>query len=261
MLRVVDVGVAQISKRQKALDYYGLTLSESVPNDQDAYLVDRWHNCYAVADGVGSSSHADVAARSACMEYRFAVMDQQTESNDNLTEREQAAHTLSRLHIAVLGSLALTTFTGLTIDESDDAPVASYLHVGDSQLMLLRRHELINVTSQQVHDDGYRLFNYLGSRLDAQSGRIERPAIDVAAEPNTASMFQAEWGSLIAQDGDRFVLMTDGITGSSEYERMSNDALKRRLSTVADAQLCASEVLAESRKIDDSTVLVIDIGK
>jgi serine/threonine protein phosphatase PrpC len=261
MLRVVDVGVAQLTKRQKALDYYGLTIKEGTPNDQDEYLVDRWHNCYAVADGVGGSPHADMAARSACMEYRFTVMDQQSRADEPGLEKEKVQSILDRLHAAVLGTLAMTTFTGLTIDESDDSPVASYLHVGDSRLALLRRHELEFLTTEQVHDNGYWLHNYLGSRFDEQTGRIERPVIRLTDAPNTSSVLHAEWGSVVAEKGDRFVLMTDGISGSNDYERMSTDALKRYLSTITDAQLCANKLLADSKKIDDSTVIVIDIGR
>lgn len=262
MLKTVDIGVAHMTKRDKALRYYDLVLDDDVPNDQDAYLIDRALNCYAVADGVGSSANADAAARAACEAFRAVTKERQPYPPVGVSERELAMAMLDRLHLAAMGSLALTTFTGLSIHESDVVSTASYLHAGDSQLLLRRGHDLIYLTSEHVHDNGYQLFNYLGTPPDWDVAGQGRRVIQLTDRSQSFSetKLEAEWGTLYVQNGDRFALMTDGIIGSDPYQRLGSSVLSQCMNRRNDADTCAKELLAKSRKIDDSTVVVVDIG-
>lgn len=262
MLKVVDVGVAYMTKRDKARRYYGLSLDPGSPNDQDAYIADRVRNCYAVADGVGSSVNAADAARAACDEFQVVVSERRANPPYRMTEREQAVTMLNRIHTAAMGSLALTTFTGMVVHEDRVISMVSYLHVGDSQLLLLRNHNLIYLTSEHVHDNGYQLFNYLGTppdwNVENQGGRT----IELTHQEQSFSQtkLEAEWGTMYLQNGDRFALLTDGIIGSDPYQRLSVDAITRCMSRWNDASTCAKELLERSKKIDDSTVIIVDIG-
>lgn len=260
MLEVVDVGVAHIAKREKMLRYYERVLPAGTPNDQDAFMADREFNCFAVADGVGGSLHSDVAAKAVVEAYRKNIHDLYTRgSMDQLTQRKYVTKTLQRIHNAAVGALATTTFTGMAVHPDD---TASYLHVGDSQLLLYRDGEIVHYTSEQVHDNGYQLLNYLGSQPEWSALGYARHALDITLEANAFSQtkLEAEWGEIRLQDGDRFALMTDGISGSGLYERLDDRVMKKCMDRRLGATACANAWLAASRKEDDSTIVIVDIG-
>ena len=260
MLEVVDVGVAHMTKRQKMREFYKRSLADRMPNDQDVYLVDRHLGCYAVADGVGSSSNSDIAAKAVCDAYRASILRLgSNESIGRLTQREYVVRTLMDMNDAAVGVLATTTFTGLAV-HSDDT--ASYLHVGDSQLVLYRDGELTHCTSEHVHDNGYQLLNFLGTQPEWASQGYARHALNVTVEANafSATKLEAEWGEIRLREGDRFALMTDGITGSSVYDTLDERLLRKHLGRSIGAIACADALLGASRKEDDSTVIVVDIG-
>lgn len=261
MLQVVDVGEATITKRDKAFKNFGISLKEGVSSGQDAYIIDRKYDCFAVADGVGSSQNSDVAARAVCEAYRAVIKDSlERPHTENKTERKRTLATLKRIHAAALGALATTTFTGVTVHPDG---TAAYLHVGDSQLVLLRDDELIHYTSEQVNPSGYELLNYLGTQPEWATQGYERHSLHLTVHANVFSetKLEAEWGTIRLQDGDRFALMTDGITGSGEYDRLSDQALKDIMSRQLGATARARLALDESRKMDDSTLILFDIGQ
>jgi serine/threonine-protein phosphatase Stp1 len=261
MLEVIDVGVAHITKREKMLRYYNRALEPGRANDQDAYMTDKQHDCFAVADGVGGSTNSKAAARAVCSEYRETVIDcLGDESIEVSSQRKNARKTLERIHAAALGALATTTFTGLTVNSDG---TASYLHVGDSQLLLLRDEDLIYCTSEHVEDNGYHLLNYLGTQPEWEAmGYVRRtPALTVEANVFSATKLEAEWGSIRLKDGDRLALMTDGVAGSSQYEKFDDRLLKKYMHRRLGAAACAQLLLQKSRKEDDSTVVIVDVGR
>lgn len=261
MLEVIDVGEASITKRDKAFTHYGIILEDTIPNDQDASIIDREYNCFAVADGVGRSLNSDIAARAVCNAYLEAVKSHYNQQMPaNLTQRSYVERTLKYIHSAAVGARATTTFTGMTIHPDD---TASYLHVGDSQLLLLRDGELIRYTSEHVKESGYELLNYLGIEPGWAALGYARHSLELTVEANAFSekKLEAEWGEIRLRDGDRFALMTDGVIGSDPYDRLSDTQLKKYLSRRLGATACAQRVLEESRKVDDSKLIIIDIGR
>jgi serine/threonine protein phosphatase PrpC len=262
MLEVVDAGYATITKRDKAFRYHGITLGEGVSSGQDAYLVNRLNNCYAVADGVGSSYNSDVAARAVCAAYDTAMSTHDiVRLPRNITQRDYVQQTLRQIHAAAIGALATTTFTGASVHPNN---TLSYLHVGDSQLVLLRDGEVTRLTSEQVKESGYELLNYLGTQPEWADMGYARHSLELTVEANAFSQtnLEAEWGDVLLQEGDRFALMTDGILGSSQHDRMGDVLLKKYLHRRLGATACAQHILAESGeyKVDDSTIVIFDIG-
>ncbi|MET0980230.1 MAG: protein phosphatase 2C domain-containing protein [Candidatus Saccharimonadales bacterium] len=260
MLEVIDVGGATMTKREKAFLYHGVRLDDSIPSGQDALLINKEYSCFAVADGVGMSPRSDIAARAVCDAYLDVARAQ---GDDGMvirsTRRSDVERTLRYIHSAALGALATTTFTGLTIHPDNSA---SYLHVGDSQLVLLRDDELTHYTSEQAREGGYELLNYLGTQPEWADMGYARHSLDLTIEANAFSLtkLEAEWGNVLLRDGDRFALMTDGVSGSGDHDRLSDKQLKRYMHRRLGATACAQLLLQESHKIDDSTVAVIDIG-
>ena len=260
MLRAVDVGEVSMTKRDKAMLRHGIVLDPHVPSGQDAHIADRGYSCFAVADGVGSSLNADVAARAVCEAYRDVVAshyhDMQT--IDRMS-RSYNHVILQKVNAAAMGALATTTFTGMSVHADG---VASYLHVGDSQLMLLRDNVLTQCTSEHVQPNGYSLLNFLGTQPEWKAQGLERHNLELTELPNTFSKckIEAEWGEISLRDGDRLALVTDGILGSSDYDRIPLIRLRQILARPIGAAACAQMLLDESRKIDDSTAIVVDIG-
>lgn len=260
MLGVVDVGVAHITKRDKMWRYYGRVLEAGRANDQDAYMIDREHNCFAVADGVGGSANSDVAARAVCEAYREVVIDQLSgEDMTTKSQRDYVSGQMQRIHAAAVGALATTTFTGLAIHADD---TASYLHVGDSQLLLLRDDDIIYCTSEHVQDDGFHLLNYLGTQEGWDVMGYARHSIALTLEANafSATKLEAEWGSIRLQNGDRLALMTDGVLGSGVNEKLSDETIRKYMHRRLGATAFAEVVLEASRKDDDSTLVITDIA-
>jgi serine/threonine protein phosphatase PrpC len=260
MLEVVDAGVAHITKRDKMLRFYGRVLEAGRANDQDAYMVDRQHNCFAVADGVGGSPNSDTAARAVCAAYRQTVIDR-LEGGGAIekTQREYVSGQLQYIHAAAVGALATTTFTGLTINADD---TASYLHVGDSQLLLLREDDVIYCTSEHVQEDGFHLLNYVGTQADWAAMGYARHSIALTVEANafSATKLEAEWGSIRLKDGDRLALMTDGVLGSGAHEKLPDAMIRAYMYRQLGAAAFAHALLGESRKEDDSTIIGVDVG-
>lgn len=259
MLGVVDVAGAGMTKREKAFQHHRIVLDVLVSSGQDAALIDSDYNCFAVADGVGASLHSDIAARAVCDAYLEIAHSHNTRQSAHATQRADVERALQYIHAAALGSLATTTFTGMTVHPDG---TASYLHVGDSQLVMLRDGELTHYTSEQVREGGYELLNYLGTQPEWADMGYARHSLELTVEANSFSLtkLEAEWGEIRLQDGDRFALMTDGISGSSDYDRLSDKQLKRYMYHRLGATACAQLLLQESHKIDDSTVIIVDIG-
>jgi serine/threonine protein phosphatase PrpC len=260
MLEVVDVGVAHITKRDKMWRFYGRVLEAGRANDQDAYMVARQYNCFAVADGVGGSVNSDVAANAVCEAYRETVIDRIERGGiTGGTQREAVSEQLQYIHAAAVGALATTTFTGLTINADN---TASYLHVGDSQLLLLRGDDVIYCTSEHVQEDGFHLLNYLGTQAEWAAMGYARQSIALTVEANafSATKLEAEWGEVRLKTGDRFALMTDGILGSGVHEKLTDEMIRTYLRRQLGAAAFAQALLGASRKEDDSTIIVVDIG-
>jgi serine/threonine protein phosphatase PrpC len=257
MLRAVDVGEAMMTKRDKAMLHHGMALDPRVSSGQDALLADRDYGCFAVADGVGSSVNSDRAAQAVCDAYRDATVARRMDTfiQDRMS-RDYNFALLQKINNAAMGALATTTFTGATIHPDG---VASYLHVGDSQLMLLRSKTLTQCTSEHVDYHGLR--NYLGTQPEWKAQGLERHRLALTELPNTFSKqkIEAEWGEIHLRAGDRLALVTDGVLGSSDQDRMHPEFLRRILMRPLGALACAEALLSESRKIDDTTAVVIDI--
>ena len=257
MLRAVDVGEATITKRDKAMLHHGMVLDPRVSNGQDALVADTEYGCFAVADGVGSSMNSDRAAQAVCVAYRDVTIARRSGTfiQDRMS-RDYNYQLLQRINNAAMGALATTTFTGATIHADG---VASYLHVGDSQLMLLRDKVLTQCTSEHVDYKGLR--NYLGTQPEWKAQGLERHKLELTDLPNTFSRqkVEAEWGEIHLRAGDRLALVTDGVLGSSDHDRMFPEVLRRILMRPLGALACAEALVQESRKIDDTTAIVIDI--
>jgi serine/threonine protein phosphatase PrpC len=260
MLRVVDVGVAAMTKHEVAVHRHE-QFDPSSPNDQDAWLANHLANVYAVADGVASSPGAQHAAQAVCrmFDHRLTRDDQPTNNDEVLAiirEKRLADH----LHSAALLAGALTTFTGVMI--TPDA-IATYLHIGDSRLLLRRDNEVHARTTEQMREEPH-LRHFVYGHLGRTGSSTDLERVPLTPEPNMPSRYmvrEAEWGSLVLRAHDRLILVTDGITGDKHGDRLSRTDFEHYTDLTKSASEAAQALVDNARKVDDRTALVIDIDE
>lgn len=260
MLRVVDVGIAAMTKREVAARRFQL-LHDDTPNDQDAWLANHVANIYAIADGVASSPGAQHAAQAVCRMFDHRLdRDNHPQTSNEVLEIIRKQRLADHLHSAALLAGAVTTFTGVMI--TPDA-IATYLHMGDSRLLLRRDGEVQARTTEQMREEPHlRHFVYGHLGRTGLSTDLER--VPITAEPNVPSRYmvrEAEWGSFILQRYDRLILVTDGITGDTHGDRLSKNDFEHYTDLGRTAAESAEALVRNARKIDDRTALVIDIGE
>ena len=253
-LEVVDFGVRAETKLEKARRL-GRPIDMWIPSGQDSAAINLEHTVFAIADGVASDANAAFAANNVTHEFIDAFSDHYSSYLDVRTVIQSGL--LDRLHKTPALIRATTTLTGVVM--SDDNYV-SYLHLGDTQLLMRRCDEITEITSEQVVR-GHSLLNYLGISSSWPPGH-ERHPLALHPQPNQPSHSgkEAEWGSLPLALGDRLVLATDGVIGSEQGERKSKQQWLEQTRYALGAQAVADMLVRMSPKIDDSTAMVIDVG-
>ena len=254
MLEVIDFGARSETRLEKAMRL-GRSINMHSPSGQDSAATNSERTAFAVADGVASDPNAATAAEYATNEFVAAFADRYSSHDDVLSIIHDGL--LDHLHKVPALVRATTTLTGVVITQDN---YASYLHLGDSQLLLRRNDEVSEVTSEQVIR-GHSLTNYLGVSGKWPPGYTRHP-LNLHAVPNQFSLTgkEAEWRSVALEAGDRLILATEGVLGSDPLERKAHKDWCEQTRRSLGAQAVADMLVRKSPKIDDSTALVIDIG-
>jgi serine/threonine protein phosphatase PrpC len=259
MVRIVDVAAEQLTAVQKR-DVRLLPPYPIAHFGQDAYVADRDNAIFAVADGIGSRPHSDLAAREALATFvRAFTMRSMPKDAEQARERIQDG-LIDRLQHAAALTQGATTLTGMIITPDGQA---TYMNAGDSQFLIRRPAQIIRQTSEQgvkremIDQRLHGLYNFFGT---ASGYDPSIPPMQLTEFPNTRTISEGtEWGSVELQRGDRLILVTDGVVGDRQDERLSDlDWLGFTRRTLG-AQACAHALTHFSRKIDDTTAVVIDI--
>ncbi|AGL19673.1 PP2C family serine/threonine-protein phosphatase [Actinoplanes sp. N902-109] len=218
-------------------------------NNQDChYAGDR---LLVVADGMGGMAAGDVASRIAV--EAMASLDVPIDNEHQMDSLHKALEVANgRIAETVAGNAALqgmgTTMTAV-IFSTDRAALA---HVGDSRAYLLRDGRL----NQLTKDDTY-------VQMLVDQGLI-RPE-EAAGHPRRAVVTQALQGEPVSpsyvivepEEGDRWLLCSDGLTGPVPAERIEAELL-----SCPDPQSCAERLVdlaLQGGGPDNITVIVADL--
>ncbi|WP_306206924.1 PP2C family protein-serine/threonine phosphatase [Actinoplanes sp. RD1] len=204
-----------------------------------------------VADGMGGMAAGDVASRIAV--EAMASLDVPIDNDHQMDALHKALEVANgRIAETVAGDQALqgmgTTLTAVVFS-TDRAALA---HVGDSRAYLLRDGTL----NQLTKDDTY-------VQMLVDQGLI-RPE-EAAGHPRRAVVTQALQGEPVSpsyvivepEQGDRWLLCSDGLTGVVPPERIEAEML-----AIPDPHDCAGRLLdlaLEGGGPDNITVIVADL--
>lgn len=220
------------------LDYAVL---EEPLKGQDTTLAEPKLGLFGVFDGLGGLPAGDVASQLAAGTVKAVYQNQasakdaaglHTQIRAALDSAEANLNQRSRTHADEQG--LATTATLLHLATVGGRPLASYAHVGDSRLYMLRDGKL-----QQLTKDEGR-----ANWLDQALGMLH--AIE-------------QIGQLDMRVGDRFMLCSDGITGDWPAELLGEKQLAAALGRTRNPKQAARQLLAISRKQDDKSIVVVDV--
>jgi protein phosphatase len=224
-------------------------LSPRRPVNQDRYLALADIGLFAVFDGVGGRRAGEVASQTAAdtVEETFAA-----NSEGPSAERIRRAILFANRDIYELGQTepaygSMATTIALLHIEGDTASIA---HVGDSRVYKLSDGGLSKETIDHTDfDDKVRagLISQDDLRLKEDDHSINR-ALGVETDVDF------ELKTVEFQNGDRFLLCTDGV-----YRHMDDDELAAILRKAKDPQSAADEIrrLVLDRGADDNLTAVI----
>jgi protein phosphatase len=215
-------------------------------HNEDSYLVRP--PLFVIADGMGGHAAGEVASRLAVESLSKSGLD------------ETSADGAIRQAISIANRTVYDTATGTRNGMGTTCVLlligngtAHLANVGDSRIYLLREGELRQMTRDhtivaEMLDQG--LITSEDALRDAGSAITRAIGGDAAVDPDVVS--------LPVQDGDRFLLCSDGLTGMIEDERI-RDVMLDGDSAQATAQRLVDAAKAAGGD-DNVTVLVVDVA-
>lgn len=190
---------------------------------------------FGVLDGMGGVENGGASARllKDYIEFNFT---QQNSGDDNLAELTNACSGVVANRIIDGGT---TISLGAIHEGPQGEKVFSWVSVGDSRIYIIdtNRREI----TQLSKDEG------LGHYVTNMAGAHH---YDVVKQK----------GSVRLKQGDRLLLLTDGVTGDYDGQIMSQKDIMSISNMCPDPNLCAVRLCEIARKNDDRSAIVIDIN-
>ena len=244
-------------------------------NNQDAFLVDEYLSMYVVADGIASLAGGEAASAIACAQITDLLEDALNRIDVNVdcgrhTAIESAIRNCFRSadrrivceqsmepFLSRMGTTALLAYVDAGNDHSLTPVTEHRLYVGNvgtCRALLVRDGDVNQLTHDHTLVFGLREAGTISAKKEA----MRHPGYnELYMYLGGAICDGPEIYSCPVFDGDRVVLMTDGIT-----RVLDNEHVAALVAGVADVD-SAADILADSAfeqgDGDDLTCLVIDI--
>ena len=213
--------------------------------NEDSFLVEP--PLYAVADGMGGHRGGGVASELALekVEELFRAGKSSLAEMVHAANRAVFERSMSDRKVMGMG----TTLTAATVDDEG----VHLAHVGDSRAYLLRAGAFRQLT------DDHTLVNRM-----VKAGEITREEADVHPHRNvvtrsigTEAEVEVDQDDVPVIDGDRFLLCSDGLTGT-----VTEPQIQAILEATPKPQEAADRLIKAANRaggIDNITVVVLDI--
>lgn len=260
MLHIIDAAAERLTKQQvwEQKKYTGIAPGRS---GQDALVFSQENGIFAVADGIGSRPHSNLAAEMAVRVFAGAFVRHGLPRTAAQARERIQDGLIDRLQYATARTQGATTLTGMIITPDGQA---TYLNAGDSQLLIRRPAHIFHQTTEQSIKEGdghamHGLYNFFGMVEGYDPARPPRQLTDL---PNVVTIDRGtEWGSVELECGDRLILVTDGVIGDRHSERFSELDWRGLTQRSLGARACAYSLVHFSKKIDDKTAIVVDVDR
>jgi len=227
-------------------------------NNEDVFATLKEFNLYAIADGMGGSEGGEIAAHEAIFYLvrsieEFFLDSDEIPSTEELTQKlqnsiKQASEYIFRLakkNPTLLG-MGTTLCAALFKDRT-----LIHAHVGDSRLYVCRDQTLTPLTKD------HSLYNRLvdNGSMSEEEASAAAPSHILARAVGTSENIDAELGFFYAQEGDRFLLCSDGLTDLVPEDQINNCLNKGSSDKETTQELI--ELAKQAGGSDNITVIII----
>jgi len=203
---------------------------------EDSMFVRPDQNMYGVFDGAGGHQGGRLAS-----ELTASVVREFSDRYGNsLNSGSSLAFVLNAANerVAKNPDAGLSTAVLAKAVKKDGRTLLAYASVGDSRLYIVDKE---GNARQITRDEGEGRFitNAIGEEVGPGEGRTQ------------------QWGEVALRKGDRIVLCSDGVTGDYGADIMEPRELGFLVSRSQSAQEASKNLLANARKFDDRTAIVV----
>lgn len=245
------------------ISFGGTHAGKKRANNEDAYLLNDEFCLYAVADGIGGSEGGEVASRIAVETLAAATRDLLAGSPRDFSSDAGGSKELSALRSAMdranrnireersrrsdLAEMG-TTLTAFFFKEGR----AYLIHIGDSRAYLFRSGNL-----RQVSIDHSLVSEFVrAGRLKPEQARISPYRHVITRALGTGDDVVPDSSMEGVQQGDTFLLCTDGLT-----EMVSDEEIANILATHAPREAVQGLIDAANREggVDNITAVVVQV--
>lgn len=206
---------------------------------------------FAVADGMGGHDHGDVAAAITVDALASAARSAptRTEVLDAIRRADQAIAEQAEARGASMG----TTVTGLLVPSAGnvDQRVVVF-NVGDSRCYRFRDGTLTRLT----HDHSVVQELLDAGEIDAATAAVHPERNVITRSLGTGGFLEIDWWIDLAQEGDRYLLCSDGLTGELPEQLIAHHLEAPELTGVVDTLVTSA---LESGGRDNISVVVVDV--
>lgn len=237
---IKGVGWYEASRAQVAEGMLTKAEGERLAKDEgseDALFQMPEKGLFAVFDGAGGHNGGRAASRTAVKCLEELATQYEFSSDGNI------AWAMNEVSMAIEDNESAGYSTGVIgkVLEVEGVKKLAYASVGDSRIYIVREGgTVIQVTRDE--GEGRRITNALG-------------LIAGKSSENRTQQF----GTIDLWAGDRIVLCSDGITGDTGAELMSDSEMSAIVGLAWNVGQAAQELVEQARKKDDRTAIVVQV--
>lgn len=206
---------------------------------EDVIIVDDAQGLYGVYDGMGGNGGNPRAAAQAMSEsIRRTLGLVQPVSKSEFMDQLVDAHFEAGRDVRREGERGSTVATTVKVVTIEGRTYAGVAHAGDTRLFMYSK----------------KTDTYFPITEDQSEGNV----VDNGFPQSSNHRSEDQYEIIELQEGDRLMLCSDGITGDWPPQFLTDDEFFEafRQSTAAE---CAESFLRASKKVDDKSIIVIDM--
>ncbi|MDQ4212359.1 PP2C family protein-serine/threonine phosphatase [Microbacterium sp. ASV81] len=221
-------------------------------SNQDSYLAE--YPLFVVADGMGGHAGGEIASQRTVARLEEAVAAGEINAETIETALEAAVDDITA-HPDTTDEGTGTTLTGVYLSlTADDARWVS-LNIGDSRVYLLRDEALSQITTD--HSVVQELIT--AGRLSPEEAEGHPYSNVITRAVGVSEALPPDYRELSVQDGDRFVICSDGLTKElTDYGIQHFLGLNPTPNGAVDAMMTAA---LENGGRDNVTIVVVDVRR